>query len=262
MVQVGAGVGVLAYVQLQVTSVAWPETTAEGAVEKDAICGATASSTVVILNGVGAAAGPILVTALDPIVKGVGGTWIGWSGSHDEIPESVGVEGAESEYSLRALSLTPEEVEDFYLGYSNKSLWPLFHYFQEYCEFNHEQWKSYEEINRRFADAIIYEYRPGDLIWVHDYHLMLVPALLRQALPEAKIGFFLHIPFPSDEIFQLDLNAELVVLSACGTGLGKLQRAEGMVGFPRSLLYAGDSEPLREALELIYELKRLARSDD
>jgi trehalose 6-phosphate synthase/phosphatase len=151
-----------------------------------------------------------LVTALDPILRNTGGTWIGWTGNYTRVPRRIALDEASvgtKDYHLRTIDLTRREVERYYLGYSNKCLWPLFHYFQEHCEFNHEQWKSYEEINRRFADAIIYEYRPGDLIWVHDYHLMLVPALLRKALPDAKIGFFLHIPFPSDEIFQLDPHA-------------------------------------------------------
>jgi trehalose 6-phosphate synthase/phosphatase len=160
---------------------------------------------VLLRRGVGG-----LVTALDPILRHTGGTWIGWTGNYGRVPRRISLDEAvvgSKDYHLRTIDLTRREVERYYLGYSNKCLWPLFHYFQEHCEFNREQWKSYEEINRRFADSIIYEYRPGDLIWVHDYHLMLVPSLLRRALPEAKIGFFLHIPFPSEEIYQLDPHA-------------------------------------------------------
>jgi alpha,alpha-trehalose-phosphate synthase [UDP-forming] len=160
-----------------------------------------------------------LVTALDPIVKRVGGTWIGWSGSYDDLPEAVTVPGAERDYNLRVVSLTPDEVEGFYLGYSNKGLWPLFHYFQEYCEFSQKQWTVFRDVNRKFADAILREYREGDLIWIHDYHLMLVPGMLREALPEAQIGFFLHVPFPSAELFLVEPHARELVEGVVGADL-------------------------------------------
>ncbi len=152
-----------------------------------------------------------LVTALDPILRLIGGTWIGWTGSYDTLPEKVLVEGAAGSsraYHLRLVSLTPQEIDEYYLGYSNKSLWPLFHYFQELSEFNRKQWQTYEAVNRKFAEAVIGEHQEGDLVWIHDYHLMLVPAMVRQALPAAQIGFFLHIPFPSDEVYMLEPHAE------------------------------------------------------
>jgi len=163
-----------------------------------------------------------LVTALDPILRMSGGMWLGWTGSFDELPEKIALEETEhssQEYQLRPISLSPEEVERFYLGYSNKALWPLFHYFQEHCEFNQDHWESYKEVNHRFADAIVKEYRNGDLIWIHDYHLMLVPALVRRMLPSARIAFFLHIPFPSPEIFLVEPHAEELTNGLLGADL-------------------------------------------
>jgi alpha,alpha-trehalose-phosphate synthase [UDP-forming] len=163
-----------------------------------------------------------LVTALDPILRLTGGTWIGWTGSYDPVPEKILIDEDVDDqrgYHLRPLNLTRTEVEEFYLGYSNKCLWPLFHYFQEYCEFNRDHWKTYKEVNRKYADAIIDEYKPGDLIWIHDYHLMLVPGMVREKLPEARIGFFLHIPFPSDEIFLLEPHAQELLAGLLGSDL-------------------------------------------
>jgi alpha,alpha-trehalose-phosphate synthase [UDP-forming] len=160
-----------------------------------------------------------LVTALDPILRAAGGTWLGWSGTQDKLPETVPIEGSGPDYTLRLIHLTPQEFEDFYLGYPNQSLWPLFHYFQENCEFNDEQWAAYERVNRKFADAVIGVYREGDIIWIHDYHLMLMPAMVRRALPEARIGYFLHIPFPSPELFLIDPHAPELIAGLAGADL-------------------------------------------
>jgi len=163
-----------------------------------------------------------LVTALDPILRTAGGTWVGWSGTHDEVPEAVRLErdgGKSADYVLRPIPLSPAEIEDYYLGYSNRCLWPLFHYFQEHCSFHRSMWDSYVGVNRRFADAIIAEHHPGDLVWIHDYHLMLTPAMVRAAIPDVRIGFFLHIPFPSIDVFALEPHAELLVEGLLGADL-------------------------------------------
>jgi alpha,alpha-trehalose-phosphate synthase [UDP-forming] len=163
-----------------------------------------------------------LVTAMDPIIRLTGGTWIGWSATYDTLPDKIRLgsnQGTSRDYFLKPVSLSPAEVERYYLGYSNKTLWPLFHYFQEHCEINPAQWQTYKDVNRRFADAIIDEYEEGDLIWIHDYHLMLVPSMVRRAIPEAKIGFFLHIPFPSVEIFLIEPHAEELLDGLMGADL-------------------------------------------
>ena len=163
-----------------------------------------------------------LVTALDPILSLTGGVWIGWTGSYEPLPPRVeldpSITGAKS-YNLVPVSLEREQVDQYYLGYSNKCLWPLFHYFQEYCEFNKDHWNAYREVNRCFADAVVDAYEDGDLIWVHDYHLMLVPQMVREKLPNARIGFFLHIPFPSSDVFLLEPNAEELLRGVLGSDL-------------------------------------------
>jgi len=133
-----------------------------------------------------------------------GGLWIGWPGDVTRLsPE----QRAELEASLAAqrtvpIYLTTGEVARYYEGYANGVLWPLFHYLLERIPLESADWEPYRRVNERFADAVEARYRDGDIIWVHDYQLMLLPALLRRRLPRARIGFFLHIPFPSDEIFR------------------------------------------------------------
>jgi alpha,alpha-trehalose-phosphate synthase [UDP-forming] len=163
-----------------------------------------------------------LVTAMDPVMRSTGGLWFGWTGSHTPVPRAIDVserlDGAVS-YELRPLELTEDEVARYYLGYANRAIWPLFHYFQEYCEFNEEDWRAYVQVNRKFASRIIEEYQEGDYIWVHDYHLMLVPGMIRRELPDAHIGFFLHIPFPAPELFQVDRNAGEILDGLLGADL-------------------------------------------
>ncbi len=163
-----------------------------------------------------------LVTALDPVLQSTGGLWFGWTGSHSPVPSGIKVAermGGEVSYELRPLDLSEEEVARYYLGYANRGVWPLFHYFQEHCEFNAEDWQSYREVNRKFAAKVIEEYREGDYVWIHDYQLMLVPGMVRRELPQANIGFFLHIPFPAPELFQVDLNAREILDGLLGADL-------------------------------------------
>ena len=101
------------------------------------------------------------------------------------------------------MELSAAEVQRYYDGFSNGVLWPLLHYQLDRLPLTAEGWETYERVNRRFADAIVDQYRPGDLIWIHDYQLALVPGLVRRRLPDAAIGFFLHVPFPSAEVFRL-----------------------------------------------------------
>src|SRR5262249_14281718 len=128
-----------------------------------------------------------------------GGLWIGWTGLDDPLPEKDQQLLAQQLEAMRLVQvpLSREEVQRYYRAYSNGVLWPLFHYFANELPLEIQGFDDYERVNRRFADAVVAQHRPGDLIWVQDYHLMRVPALVRARLPEARIGFFLHIPFPS-----------------------------------------------------------------
>jgi len=148
-----------------------------------------------------------LATGVGSVYRKTGGVWIGWPGVSLESlrGKDKGVlQERLKEEGYYPVFLSQREISGYYHGYSNKVLWPLFHYFSNYVVFdNGEMWKQYVKVNEKFADAIVANYKDGDIIWVHDYHLMLVPSLVRQAIPNAAIGFFLHIPFPSYELFRL-----------------------------------------------------------
>jgi trehalose 6-phosphate synthase/phosphatase len=146
-----------------------------------------------------------LATGMKSVHSGGDSLWIGWSGLTDEeIPDDIApkIDSALAEHGSSKVNLTSEEVDGFYFGFSNRTIWPLFHYFLEYSEFELESWEIYKAVNQKFADAILEKASEDDTIWVHDYQLMLVPQMVREKRPNISIGFFLHIPFPSFEIFR------------------------------------------------------------
>lgn len=146
-----------------------------------------------------------LATGMKSVHAGGDSLWIGWSGLTDEeIPEQLipDIDKALAKYGSSKVNLSQEEVDGFYFGFSNRTIWPLFHYFLEYSEFELDSWNTYKAVNQKFADAILEEADDDDTIWVHDYQLMLVPQMVRARKPKIAIGFFLHIPFPSYEIFR------------------------------------------------------------
>lgn len=131
------------------------------------------------------------------------GIWIGWPGDVSRIEASRRGEltAALAQRSLVPVMMSRDEQQVFYEDISNAVLWPICHDRLDQLPLHVEGWDIYERINRRYADAVVERYRPGDLIWVHDYQLFRLPALLRERLPHARIGFFLHVPFPNPEIF-------------------------------------------------------------
>ncbi len=133
------------------------------------------------------------------------GLWIGWPGDLSRLNASQREELHEAlqQRGVIPVLLSSEEVERFYDGFSNRVLWPLFHYQVDRVPVDSTGWDAYRRVNDKFADAVAESYEPGDAVWVHDYQLMLLPALLRERLPDARIGFFLHIPFPSSEVFRV-----------------------------------------------------------
>lgn len=146
-----------------------------------------------------------LVTGLKPWHDRDDGVWVGWPGECTELSEA---RRSDLDRQLTAeryapVHLTSDEVERYYHGFANRVLWPLFHYQVDRVPIDASDWDAYRAANERFAAAVWREYRSGDTIWVHDYQLMLVPGLLRERLPGARIGFFLHIPFPSSEVFRV-----------------------------------------------------------
>jgi trehalose 6-phosphate synthase/phosphatase len=130
--------------------------------------------------------------------------WFGWPGaSANSEQETTIKEYAEKHFKAVPVFLPETSTERFYHGFCNKTLWPLFHYFPTLSRFDADYWREYQCINRAFADSLLKALRSDDLLWVHDYQLMLVPGLIRERFAEMPIGFFLHIPFPSYEVFRL-----------------------------------------------------------
>ncbi|HSE97348.1 MAG TPA: bifunctional alpha,alpha-trehalose-phosphate synthase (UDP-forming)/trehalose-phosphatase, partial [Blastocatellia bacterium] len=132
--------------------------------------------------------------------------WLGWPGdvSRFDAGGRADIERRLSDMRAEPIYLTQTEIARYYEGFSNGVLWPLFHYSTDKVQRDAWQnWKTYEQVNRRFAELAARHYRPGDIVWVHDYQLTLVPGMLREAIPDAQIGFFLHIPFPSSEVFRI-----------------------------------------------------------
>ncbi len=156
-----------------------------------------------------------LVTALEPVLREHRGVWIGWPGvERGRVADADGLlqEAARGHgYEMRGVYLSPRQRDDFYLGFSNQVIWPLFHDFQTQCDFNPRYWRTYVQVNRKFARVTDRQTRPGDFLWVHDYHLMLLGSELRQRGWEYRMGFFLHIPFPPLDVF-LNLPWRLHVL--------------------------------------------------
>jgi len=159
-----------------------------------------------------------LVTALDPVFQRSEGLWVGWPGelSEDDGDSAALLERWEREKGFASVRLPHHLADAFYNGYPNETLWPLFHGFPSRMEFRPESWSAFVEGNRRFADAVLERLRPGDRVWVHDYHLLLLPRMLREASPETPIGFFLHIPFPSSEDFRITPRREELLHGVLG----------------------------------------------
>ncbi|HEY4086069.1 MAG TPA: bifunctional alpha,alpha-trehalose-phosphate synthase (UDP-forming)/trehalose-phosphatase [Bryobacteraceae bacterium] len=163
-----------------------------------------------------------LATAMEPILKERGGLWIGWAGDDGSLAADERdrlLDSASQGFSFVAVHFPPGEGPAFYTGYSNRSVWPLFHVFPSRMDFEPGSWRDYVNGNRRFADRVAECKREGDLIWIHDYHLMLAPAMLRERDPGVRAGFFLHIPFPSSEVFSLLPHGDEVLEGLLGADL-------------------------------------------
>jgi trehalose 6-phosphate synthase/phosphatase len=146
-----------------------------------------------------------LVTALEPVLHERGGVWVGWNGlSADDEPHlATYVPEGDDRKRYRALPLSTRDVARYYEGFSNRTLWPLFHYFVARTRIDARTWRTYEKLNRRFADAALEEAPPGATFWVHDYQLLRTPHYLRQEQAHARIAFFLHIPFPAADVLRV-----------------------------------------------------------
>jgi len=194
-----------------------------------------------------------LVTALHPVLQAEAGTWIGWAGGEGAAPSPFTLDGMH----LSPVPLYADELRDYYEGFSNATLWPLYHDAVEQPAFHRHWWKSYEQVNARFAERAAAEAAPHALVWVQDYQLQLVPAMLRRLRPDLRIGFFLHIPFPPTELFtqlprRLDilrglLGADVVGFQSPGAAQNFLRLTRQLLGLkPRGhLVEAEDGREVR-----------------
>jgi trehalose 6-phosphate synthase len=171
-----------------------------------------------------------LVTALEPVMRSSDGAWVGWSGTVGSAPEPFDSDGVR----LVPVELSQEDLELFYEGFSNGTLWPLYHDVIAPPEFHRHWWEAYRSVNERFAAATVAQAAPGATVWVHDYQLQLVPAMLRECRPDLRIGFFNHIPFPGYEIFaQLPWRRQIVE-GLLGADVVGFQRRADVTNFLRA----------------------------
>ncbi|BCJ63429.1 alpha,alpha-trehalose-phosphate synthase (UDP-forming) [Polymorphospora rubra] len=168
-----------------------------------------------------------LVSALHPILHDKPATWVGWAGGTGDAPTLPDVDGVR----LHTVPLSADDVREHYEGFANATLWPLYHDAVEQPVYHRRWWEAYQRVNRRFAEAAARAAEPDAVVWVQDYHLQLVPGMLRALRPDLRIGFFLHVPFPPPELFmQLPRRAELL-LGILGADLVGFQRSQAAHNF-------------------------------
>jgi len=170
-----------------------------------------------------------LVSALEPVLRSNDGAWIGWPGGTETGLEPFTEDGLR----LIPVALSEDEIENFYEGFSNGTLWPLYHDLVAKPEFHREWWDAYVTVNQRFAAAAAAAASKGATVWVQDYQLQLVPQLLRELRPDLRIGFYLHIPFPPTELFQQLPWRRQILEGLLGADLIGFQLAGGAANFVR-----------------------------
>jgi alpha,alpha-trehalose-phosphate synthase [UDP-forming] len=188
-----------------------------------------------------------LVRALLPMVTETGGSWMGWTGVPDDHEGSFEVDGV----AMHSVRLSEQEIEEYYEGFSNDTIWPLYHDAIRDSGYHASQWQAYTEVNQRFADALAAAAPRDAVVWIHDYHLQLVPAMLRAQREDLRIGYFNHIPFPPPELFARLPWRNEIIEGLLGADLVGFQRERGARNF------AGLAEQLAEAtIEMDHPLGR------
>ncbi|MCV7167555.1 alpha,alpha-trehalose-phosphate synthase (UDP-forming) [Mycobacterium stomatepiae] len=185
-----------------------------------------------------------LVTALEPLLRKRSGAWVGWPGVVDEEVDVDDEPIAQDELQLYPVRLSADDVAQYYEGFSNATLWPLYHDVIVKPIYHREWWDRYVEVNQRFAEATSRAAADGATVWVQDYQLQLVPKMLRTLRPDLTIGFFLHIPFPPVELFmQLPWRTEIIegLLGADLVGFHLVGGAQNFLFLSRQLLSANTS---------------------
>ncbi|MEN6386325.1 MAG: bifunctional alpha,alpha-trehalose-phosphate synthase (UDP-forming)/trehalose-phosphatase [Phycisphaerales bacterium] len=162
-----------------------------------------------------------IVSAIEGIRKDYEMIWLGWPGESIQGKKSRAQIKKQlmNDYHCMPVFLENDEIEGFYNGFSNSSLWPILHYRPYYFKFQPDWWEHYRNVNWKFAQAVLKIAQKNELVWIHDYHLMLLPQMLRENMPNLKIGFFLHTPFPSYEIFRCHPLRKELLLGLLGADL-------------------------------------------
>ncbi|MEX1004277.1 MAG: trehalose-6-phosphate synthase [Acidimicrobiia bacterium] len=193
-----------------------------------------------------------LVSALAPVLRERRGTWIGWPGVPDRHLEPFTVD----EIDQIPVALSEAEIADYYEGFCNGTIWPLYHDAIRPVEMHRHWWRPYQEVNRRFAETVAEHATEGASVWVQDYQLQLVPEMLHLARPDLRIGFFLHIPFPPVEIFgRLPWRRELV-RGLLGADVVGFHTRQSMTNFARAARTYGDASGPAEALSFAEHTSR------
>ena len=174
-----------------------------------------------------------LATALSHPHAAGNSLWLGWPGSAYESADNRRrlTRLLHDTYRFSPVYLTDEQVQRYYYGFSNGALWPLCHFFEAHVVYDDDDWEAYVQVNRLFCDAVAEEVRGDELIWVHDYHLFLLPDMLRQRFPEARIGFFLHTPFPPSELFRVLPCREVLLRGLLGADVVGFQTFNNLQNF-------------------------------
>src|SRR5699024_2559871 len=175
-----------------------------------------------------------LVTAMDSVMRHRDGAWVGWAGEAGEAPAPF----AEAGMWLHPVPVSREEITSYYEGFSNETLWPIYHDVTVPAHFHREWWADYRAVNERFAEAVCDVAAPGAKVWIHDYQLQLVPALVRERRSDVRIGWFNHIPFPPVELFaQLPWRSRIIegLLGADYLGFQRQADAQNFLRAARQL---------------------------
>jgi trehalose 6-phosphate synthase len=186
-----------------------------------------------------------LVTAFKPVMRRHTGAWVGWTGAPDQQLDPFVDDGVQ----LVPVTLSSEDVEDYYEGFSNATIWPLYHDAIANPEFHREWWEAYVRVNQRFADRTAQVAEPGAVVWVQDYQLQLVPRMLRDLRPDLRIGFFLHIPFPPHELFQRLPWRNQILTGLIGADLVGFQLPGGAQNFVRLVRQRLNLQTQRDRIE-------------
>lgn len=186
-----------------------------------------------------------LVSALVPILRERDGVWVGWTGAPDFAPPPF----THDDMRLHAVPLSQDEQDDYYLGFCNNTLWPLYHNAIRTPEYHRHWWHPYRAVNERFAERAAQALEPSGLAWVHDYQLQLVPGFLRERRPDANIGFFLHIPFPPVELFAYLPWRESVLRGLLGADVLAFQTEQSVTNFRNAALRYSSATATDDGLE-------------